>query len=683
MRVRPNKKLLLILLLPLLLLGLLLPQHAARAVELFCPASLTQCFTDLGATIISSLGQFLSWVAQKLAAFIQPSYQADFLQAEPVHKAWGIMRDFVNMFFILFLIIMAFGTIFDISGWNYQSLLRPFLIAAILLNFSYPLAQFFIGLGNGLAAVFLNTIGTANFGARLMDGLGLTKFLTSNGSTLLSGVSGVSIFASIIFTIIFTVIALFAMAAAFIFSLIRIPVLWFLLVLSPAAVVCSVLPSTKSMWTSWRKNFVAWVFFLPIYLFFLMFAFIFIASKQAVTVPDAATGGFGTLFGLNDIFYYVLTIIFLIYGLERALTIGKNMDAGMGKLAVGIHEGVKKYTGKYSGYTGFKEGAKQGLTETGERIAEKGVFGIGGQQAARLRQAGVAELFGARGAKDKQVQEETAKQRKEFEKTLRTDAELQKTMQSGSAVERMAAGEMLRDRFALNGPQMVAMQNLIISKGAPLAAQKFMRGVTQKQFEQLKEEDRRLVIENTIDPEVIKNVLMAMAERGDLKNAEITELEKYTKMLGKFTDQLDFLTKIQKQNFERSVELQAKLKMVKDQNGQLITDREGAIKYKARTMNLDAFFELAPTTIERLLTDSEINRIIGARLNKGVLESLPGKLDSVRLEIMDTLVGNRRKEEIKTEETQRLNEQAEAQARGMKPLVDSINELINSIRNRP
>src|SRR3990167_2127619 len=78
-----------------------------------------------------------------------------FYSPPAIYTVWGFVRDFVNLFFILGLIIMAFGTIFDIKMYTYKELLMPLIISALLINFSFTIGEYAINLSNQVSNVLL------------------------------------------------------------------------------------------------------------------------------------------------------------------------------------------------------------------------------------------------------------------------------------------------------------------------------------------------------------------------------------------------------------------------------------------------------------------------------------------------------------------------------------------------
>src|SRR3989344_542465 len=77
-----------------------------------------------------------------------------------VQTTWALVRNFSNMFFILGLIIMAFATIFDVSRYNFRTLIVRFLIVALLINFSLTIGETIIDWTQSLSSVFLTAMGS-------------------------------------------------------------------------------------------------------------------------------------------------------------------------------------------------------------------------------------------------------------------------------------------------------------------------------------------------------------------------------------------------------------------------------------------------------------------------------------------------------------------------------------------
>ena len=330
-----NKRLFLVL----FLLVVLLPIHSASAqiadVEGYVGSFLT--------SVISWLGSWVGGAARLLDLVANFKVVSDAGDIRVVAETWKIVRDLVNMFFIVALIIMAFATIFGVSQYDYRSLLAKFLIAALLINFSLLIGTTLIRLSQTLTSTFLQAIGSIadKLGENLIGGLNGIPGITNTQAVGNSGYSlVVDINAKILpmfSVIIMLVIMLVCFLIASVFVFIRIPILWFLLILSPVAWIAIILPSPRHLNSKWWKQFTAWTLFLPIYLFFVYIG-IFILNNSTETIRllkeeylTAQISGWGL--GFQVIFNYGLVIMFMVGGIVMAMS--SAMFAGTGLVKMG------------------------------------------------------------------------------------------------------------------------------------------------------------------------------------------------------------------------------------------------------------------------------------------------------------------------------------------------------------
>ncbi len=294
---------------------------------------------------------------------------------EQIYSVWKFVRDFVNMFFILILIIMAFGTIFDIDHYKFKDLFVSFLIAAVLVNFSFAIGKYIINISNDLSIIFLQPIvkstsdGTLGITAMLHRGFGIkflgnpdssvwrTVFFFTPGNAMANLVDALWIFSFLIFAAFTTLVSSLMILA-------RAPVLWVLLILSPVAWFGMVLPfSKKNLWNRWWEYFLSWAFYLPVY--FLVFMML----NVMLNVLGSTVGG--TILGEGSIVYFILTSIFLIGGIWLSFQVGKQFKGGVGVVAGWAQNVVKslpipyskQITGKQRSISNIEGGAKAFWTD--------------------------------------------------------------------------------------------------------------------------------------------------------------------------------------------------------------------------------------------------------------------------------------------------------------------------------
>jgi len=270
-----------------LIVGVLLPVFNASA-ELFGIGSIaySAANTIFGATLLfmfTIVGKLIAVMAVMLGWVLNIRV---YTNIPVIEESWKIMRDFANMLFIIALIVMAYGTIFNIRGYDFRSLIPKFLIAALLINFSLVIGGLIIDATQVLNNTFLLAMG--DISGSLGQGLNPAELLPD--AAQLSGAQQADAIANLAFssiiTIFFSLILLLIFAVSLfvplVFALVRIPILWILLIVSPMAWLLSIFPGTRKIYTKWWDQFLSWNLFLPYYLFFLYFGLYFLSRKDQV-----------------------------------------------------------------------------------------------------------------------------------------------------------------------------------------------------------------------------------------------------------------------------------------------------------------------------------------------------------------------------------------------------------------
>ncbi len=298
----------------------------------------------------------------------------------PVIKdMWKIVRDFANMLFIVVLIAVAMGTVFNVKSFGFGDLdlggsfLVQFLIAALLINFSLTIGGLIINGTQIINDTFLASIG--NFEDRLGSVLnpkvliGLTADASDSRAeeqfSLIALQSDLTqnMVVQLFFTLILSVVLLFSLLVPVIFTLARIPMLMILLVFAPGAWLLGILPSTKQYSSEWWKQFWGWNLFLPIYLLVLYFGLYFLSYQKTILESIDRTAGAGVTgfanLTLSTIFFYFVTAMILVMG-----TAGAVKTSFMGGTTAGRVAGWAR--GKVGGWWfGGRAGVYTGRLATG------------------------------------------------------------------------------------------------------------------------------------------------------------------------------------------------------------------------------------------------------------------------------------------------------------------------------
>ncbi len=243
----------------------------------------------VGEEITSWVTQAWLWLASLgiqlaiffLKFFILLAGYNGYINADIVKFGWNIVRDVANMFFIVILLVIAFGTILGLEQYEWKKSLPKLVFAAIFVNFSNVICQLIIDVSQVFTITFLNAVaGTA--GGNLIS---LMKF--DNVFALVKDDPGGDIrgqlFIGALMAMIFCLIAAATIGSYVIVMLYRVVTLWCLIILSPLAFLFSILPSTKSYADEFWKEFTNHVIAAPMMVFFLWLAFATFGAGDVVT----------------------------------------------------------------------------------------------------------------------------------------------------------------------------------------------------------------------------------------------------------------------------------------------------------------------------------------------------------------------------------------------------------------
>lgn len=188
-----------------------------------------------------------------------------------VAKAWSTVRDLANMFFILILLLMSFGTILQIPGYGYRQLLSRLLLMAILINFSKSIVAILIDFSQIITLTFLAPVFN-NIGGNLEAALGLSNImqLPSNPSGTYTGTSFLSAMILGGIMMIITTVIIGVILAMF---LMRVVAFWILVILSPMAYLAKAFPKTAQYYTKWETGLSSNLTLGPGLAFFIWLAF--------------------------------------------------------------------------------------------------------------------------------------------------------------------------------------------------------------------------------------------------------------------------------------------------------------------------------------------------------------------------------------------------------------------------
>ncbi len=247
-------------------------------------------------TIVGVYVNLLGLLAlQMVHALVKLAAYNDFINFAPVVQAWTIVRDVVNMSFVIVLLVIAISTILNIEAYSYRRLLPKLVIMAVLINFSRTIAGLIIDAGQVVMLTFVNAFAGAA-GGNFINALHVNDLLSFGlSSTVFTlNVDPGTILASYILAAVAITVTFIVMLTFVGILLFRVLTLWFLIVLSPLAFAVAAWPSSKAnkYYGEWWSKFTDNVISGPILAFFLWLALMMMGADfvTQLTPGLSATG---------------------------------------------------------------------------------------------------------------------------------------------------------------------------------------------------------------------------------------------------------------------------------------------------------------------------------------------------------------------------------------------------------
>ena len=323
-----------------------------------------------------------------LRFFIMIASYNNYIDVSVVQLGWVMVRDVANMFFVVALLLIAFGTILGLEEYEWKKNLAKLILSAILINFSNLIAQLCIDVAHVFTITFLNAI-SATAGGNLINMFKLEQILQLTGMNDPSGL-GVEVFAAVLPAMLFAIMAACAIGAYVVVMAGRVVALWSLIIISPLAFILGVIPQTKSYAEKWWSEFSKYVIVAPIMVFFLWLAFATVGLGSIATeiesgLPDNVKVANGeTTFGVQrlsmskvtsweNMANFLIAFAFLMYGIKATQETGV---VGSGMIGSAVDFG-KKVATIASGYAAGRwlAGKTAGLAKDSALGAGNAVFG--------------------------------------------------------------------------------------------------------------------------------------------------------------------------------------------------------------------------------------------------------------------------------------------------------------------
>jgi len=430
---------------------------ASQGQELFDPESgIFLTALKMMLVGVQSLVIMLYTVATTLFAWVvnpdNISGDNGMLNKQAVKDVWIMVRDLLNMTFILVLLFAAFCTIFQVKQWNLKAVWLNILINALLVNFSYPIARFFIDISNVAFYYLVNNLfvqtGGNVTGSAIMAGFSeaaqISKILTPQNFATQS----VAYQMAMIVTLFIMGMTLMIVAALFV---VRLVALTMLVMFSPIGFVGYIFPSTAKYATDWWNSLFQYAFFAPIMIFIMGISLRIMTvmgndSSNAFTAAATANVAGRDANWVASAAFFTIPVIMLWMGIGLAKKSG-------GAMASTIVDNVQKggkwlanAPGKYSGVYGATKKAKEDFDKHGKLFGKKiPLMGSEGREAREAAMAGFV-TGGAGGYRDarKNVEDKKiADKMKEYKDRNYTSDQIARDLDSSDKHKQMAATRAL------------------------------------------------------------------------------------------------------------------------------------------------------------------------------------------------------------------------------------------------
>ena len=264
MKLTNNKKTLTIILPLIAVIGIFLFGHSALAAWDWV-ISIVAGFLGI---FIWMLGVILVIVIKGL--ILIASYQ-NFIGSPAVTLGWVIVRDICNMFFVVVLLIIAFGTILHLEEYSYKKWLPKLILMAVLINFSKTICGLMIDAAQIVMLTFVNAFKDVG-GANLTNILGLSDIVTlakteGTGATLWTVVGAYGL------GFIYLLVAIVTIVTMMMMLVMRLVMIWLYVVLSPLAYLLSAFPGGQKYASQWWSEFTKNLIVGPVLAFFIWLSF--------------------------------------------------------------------------------------------------------------------------------------------------------------------------------------------------------------------------------------------------------------------------------------------------------------------------------------------------------------------------------------------------------------------------
>lgn len=302
---------------------------------------------------------FFGWLASVALTLFEWAIDPKYISGDPglfnresIYNMWKFIRDFFNLFFILVLLYIAFTVVFQIQK-DFKKALLSLVLAALFINFSFPVTRFLIDATNVPMYFFANQMlaanGKGNILGPAMSASSLKGILvpgSQDGKFDTDRVTVSRLIAAIVFIFLFS-ITLLVLAVMFV---IRLIALLILLVFSAAGFAASIIPGMKEYSDMWWKNFWKYALFGPAAMLMILIATRFfdeIGNEQSAVLVGLRNTATGVTTQTETSFIASMAMFSIpIIMLWMAMGLAQKMSIAGASSVVGAGQKFSKWAGK-------------------------------------------------------------------------------------------------------------------------------------------------------------------------------------------------------------------------------------------------------------------------------------------------------------------------------------------------
>lgn len=266
------------------ILGLILPFSCVQAGWIADLAiNIVTGFYGLSLQIFVIISNIIFGIAALLLGWVlSPSFIGVKFTDNPfVNIGWTLTRDLANMGFIIVLVAIGLGTALRIGEYTAKKTIPWLIIIALLINFTPVICGLIIDATNIIMNFFIGEMTGLKAFKHVFEMQGAALLAFFKGLVFLKPGAGNELIIRSITLVALNVGAAIVFLLFAVLFVARYIALWLLVILSPLAFFCYILPATRSVFKTWWHQFIQWTVIGVVAGFFL-----YLAEQMMVLTVD-------------------------------------------------------------------------------------------------------------------------------------------------------------------------------------------------------------------------------------------------------------------------------------------------------------------------------------------------------------------------------------------------------------